>query len=407
MNPINIPPKQDLEIKWRRLQQAMHAHNLDACLIGSNVHLYYLTGTIFSGYFYLSVQEPPLCFTKRAGFLRDDIEHCMIRKPEDIPDVLTQTGRALPQRLMLEGDQITYNEYMRLQRIFNTCTSVHVSDSVSNNVSADATAILRQLRMIKTPWEIGQLRTSAKIQAEVQALIPACYRPGISDIEFQAAIEKIARLQGSLGIFRGFGNNMEIHMGSVLAGENAEAPSPYDFALGGEGIHPAAPIGANGTILHPGTSVMVDIGGAYTAYISDMTRTYAIGKLPDIACKAHQVSIEIQEYFLQTARPGTFCADLYNHSLEMAKKAGLDAYFMGTASQAKFVGHGLGIEINEPPVLTSRSKDFLQENMTFALEPKFVLPKIGAVGVENTWLVTAGGLEKLTVFPEELMELKT
>jgi Xaa-Pro aminopeptidase len=78
---------------------------------------------------------------------------------------------------------------------------------------------------------------------------------------------------------------------------------------------------------------------------------------------------------------------------------------MGTTLQAKFVGHGLGIEINEIPVLTSRSKDLLQKDMTFALEPKFVLPKIGAVGIENTLLVTDKGLEKLTVFPEELMTL--
>ena len=87
------------------------------------------------------------------------------------------------------------------------------------------------------------------------------------------------------------------------------------------------------------------------------------------------------------------------------EEEGLAAYFMGTKQQAKFVGHGVGLQINELPVLTPRSKEILEENMIFALEPKFVLPEIGAVGVENTYLVTAQGCEKLTLSPEEIINL--
>jgi Xaa-Pro aminopeptidase len=395
MNPANTPPIHDLKNKWSTLRDALRTNDADACLITTNVNLYYLTGTIFNGYLYISADETPLCFTKRDVPLRNDIQHIAIRKPEDIPAMLKNLGKPLPQHLLLEGDQIAYNEYTRLQQAFNTHTS------------PSATTILRRLRMIKTPWEIAQLRQSARIQAEVQALVPGCFRMGISDIEFQVNIEKTARLHGSLGIFRGFGSNMEIHMGSVLAGDNAETPSPYDFALGGEGIHPAAPVGANGTIPKPGTSIMVDIGGAYTAYISDMTRTYALGSLPQIAHHAHQTSIDIQETIIRCAKPNLPCADMYRIALDTATKAGLDKYFMGTKFQAKFVGHGLGLEINEPPVLMPRSTDTLQENMTFALEPKFVIPGVGAVGIENTFLVTHNGLEKLTRFPEEIIPLTT
>jgi Xaa-Pro aminopeptidase len=78
---------------------------------------------------------------------------------------------------------------------------------------------------------------------------------------------------------------------------------------------------------------------------------------------------------------------------------------MGTVQQAKFVGHGVGIEINEWPVMMSRSKDCLQPGMVFAYEPKFVLPGTGAVGIENTYLVTAAGIEKLTVFEEAIIPL--
>ena len=142
------------------------------------------------------------------------------------------------------------------------------------------------------------------------------------------------------------------------------------------------------------------------AYITDMTRVFAVGQLPHEAYRAHQVALEIQSAIEGMAKPGVACADLYMKALEIVKAAGLEEYFMGTKLQAKFVGHGIGLQINELPVLTPRSKEVLLENMVFALEPKFVIPGVGAVGVENSFLVKADGLEKLTLFPEEIIQLQ-
>ena len=108
---------------------------------------------------------------------------------------------------------------------------------------------------------------------------------------------------------------------------------------------------------------------------------------------------------MQKATPGTSCADLYNESLRMVEEAGAGPYFMGTELQAQFVGHGLGLQINELPVLMGRSKDTLQLGMVIAFEPKFVLPHVGAVGIENTYLVTETGIENLTPAPEEIIDL--
>ena len=170
-------------------------------------------------------------------------------------------------------------------------------------------------------------------------------------------------------------------------------------------MDPSCPLGANGTIQKDGTSDMVDMAGNYSAYLTDMTRVYAIGKLPELAYKAHQVSLAIQHEIENMARPGTPCADLYNLAFQMAEREGLADYFMGTKQQAKFVGHGIGLQINELPVLTPRSKELLEENMTFALEPKFVIPGTGAVGVENSYLVTNNAVEKLTLFEENIIQL--
>lgn len=382
----------DLQLKWGRIQQAMQAQHADACLLSVDVNLYYTTGRIFSGYFYLPAEGAPWFFVKRPNDLTDDhIEY--IRKPEQIAEIFAARGIPMPEKLLLEADELTYNDYIRLQSIFNP------------KETGNATGLMRTLREIKTPWEISQFRISAEKHAKTYSEITECFRPGMTDLEFQYEIEKRMRQNGSIGIFRAFGANMDIFMGSILAGENAEAPSPFDFALGGNGMDASCPLGANGTILKDGTAIMVDMAGNYTPYMTDMTRVFSVGKLTEDAYRAHQTSLTIQNEIENVARSGVVCSELYNIAAGIAEKEGFAGNFMGTKQQAKFVGHGIGIQINELPVLTPRSKEELQPNMVFALEPKFVIPGVGAVGIENSFLVTETGIEKLTHFEEEIIQL--
>ena len=377
----------ELELKWRRIQQAMRQEEADGCLLTMNMNLYYVSGQVFNGYFYLPAEGRPYWFVKRLTIPETNQVH-VIRKPEQIPDFFRDLNLAMPRKLLLEADELSYNEYIRLQHVFRA------------EATGNASALIRHIRMIKTPWEIEQMRISARKHEAVYREIPACYRPGMRDIELQIEIEKRMRVHGSLGYFRAFGSNMDIFMGSLLAGENAGEPSPFDFALGGTGMHASGPLGANGTLLREGTTVMADMSGNYTAYQTDMTR-----KLPDRAYRVHRVALEIQARMERTAKPGVPCAELYRDALAMAGQEGLEDCFMGTRFQAKFVGHGVGLEINELPVLTTRSKDILQPGMSFAFEPKFVLAGIGAVGIENTFLVTDSGVEKMTLLDENIIEL--
>ena len=382
----------ELELKWRRIQQAMRQEEADGCLLTMNMNLYYVSGQVFNGYFYLPAEGRPYWFVKRLTIPETNQVH-VIRKPEQIPDFFRDLNLAMPRKLLLEADELSYNEYIRLQHVFRA------------EATGNASALIRHIRMIKTPWEIEQMRISARKHEAVYREIPACYRPGMRDIELQIEIEKRMRVHGSLGYFRAFGSNMDIFMGSLLAGENAGEPSPFDFALGGTGMHASGPLGANGTLLREGTTVMADMSGNYTAYQTGMTRGFSIGKLPDRAYRVHRVALEIQARMERTAKPGVPCAELYRDALAMAGQEGLEDCFMGTRFQAKFVGHGVGLEINELPVLTTRSKDILQPGMTFAFEPKFVLAGIGAVGIENTFLVTDSGVEKMTLLDENIIEL--
>lgn len=365
---------------------------MDACLLSIDVNLLYTTGRIYGGYFYLPVEGDPWFFVRRPNGLSGN--HVVyIRKLEEIPALLTDAGSARPERLLLELDELSYNEAQRLLKAWEP-------KEVGNG-----SLFMRMMRRIKTPMEIEQFRISARQHELTYREIPACYRPGMTDLELQFEIELRMRRNGSMGLFRAYGPNMDIFMGSILTGDNAETPSPFDFALGGGGINEACPLGANGTWLKEGMAVMIDMAGNYTPYITDMTRVFSVGRLPEEAYRAHQVALEIQAAVKEEIRPGTPCAELYRIAAERVEKAGLTANFMGTRQQAKFVGHGIGLQINELPVLTPRSKDTLQANMVFALEPKFVLPGIGAVGIENSFLVTATGGEQLTCAPEEIIRL--
>ena len=381
----------DSLLKWNRIRDAMRKEGADACVLTSIVNIYYVAGQIYNGYFYLPAEGEPWFFVKRpSGWEGPQVEY--IRKPEQIPSLLEARGVKRPEKLLLEADELSYNDYMRLLSVFQP------------RETGNATALLRAQRMVKTPWELEQFKISARQHAKTYAEIPGCFRPGMTDLEFQCEIERRMRRNGSLGVFRASGS-MDILMGSVLAGANAETPSPFDFALGGAGATPSLPIGADGTKLVEGVSVMVDMAGNYTAYMTDMTRTFSIGKLPSQAYRMHNVARAILGEIEQVARPGVACADLYNIAARIVERESLSPYFMGTSQQAKFIGHGIGIEINELPVIAPRSKEILAPGMVIALEPKFVLPGTGALGIEDSYVVTPTGIEKLTTSEAAIIDL--
>jgi len=392
MNFNFFPPQGDLKIRATRVQQLLAEAGGDAALISTDVNIYYLTGILFSGCIFLPTEGEPLWFVQRPSGLAGE-QVIYIRKPEEIPTILKERNIPLPETLFLESDQITHNEFLRFEAVLHPVRT------------GNMTALLRKARMIKTPWEIEQFRFSAKKHTEIFQAIPALFRKGMTEIAFQIEIEYLMRKNGSIGYFRTYGANMKAFMASLLSGKNADAPSPLDFALGGKGIHPILPIGASDDVITEGSAIMIDFAGNFTAYQSDMTRTYSLGKLPEIAYKAHQVSIDMHQQIMEEAKPGTACSDIYNRALDMADKSGFAANFMGFTQQAKFAGHGIGLEINEPPVLMARSNDLLQPGMVIAFEPKFVLPCVGAVGIENSYLVTDSGIEKLTVGKEEIIRL--
>ncbi len=383
----------ELKLRRDKIRSLMAQQGIDAALITCNVNLIYTYGHVVSGYLYLPLDAPARLFVKRPNNIQGEYVH-PVHKPEQLPQLLAECGLPMPGKLMLEGDELSFVEYRRLEACFPDTAVVPCG-----------TSLIRQARSVKTEMEIEMFRRSGIAHAKAYEKIPSVYEPGMTDRRLSIEIERLMRLEGCLGIFRTFGQSMEIFMGSLLAGDNATTPAPYDFALGGKGLDPSLPIGADGSLLQSGQSFMVDMGGNFYGYMSDMSRVFSIGKLPERAYAAHQTCLEIQEAVASAAKPGVVCENLYNMAIDKVIKAGFADNFMGTSQKAKFIGHGIGLEINEMPVLAPRMKQELEPGMVFALEPKIVLPGIGPVGIENSWVVTAEGVDKLTLCNEEVVQL--
>lgn len=385
-------PREEASLRIDRLHKAMAGAGIDGLLVADNADIFYLTGRVYAGFAYIPAGMAPLWFVRRPVELEGD-GVVYIRKPEDMASHIVAAGLAMPRRLGLELDILSFNQAERLRSVFPGAECV------------DTTPMMRAMRAVKTDFEVEQMRLSGLKHEQVYRKIPKLYRVGMTDVELQVEIERISRLEGCLGVFRISGQSMEIYMGNVLAGRNADVPAPYDFAMGGRGLDPSIPGGAAGEEIKEHNAVMVDLNGNFTGYMTDMTRVFAVGSLPQEAVDAHQCSIDICRAFEREARPGVEARTLYEMCADMTRERGLERYFMGHRQHAGFVGHGVGIEVNEWPVIAPRSRQILERNNTIALEPKFVIPEVGAVGIENTYVIEDTGARSLTNAPEEIVQL--
>ncbi len=377
---INLLGETEQALRTGRLRSLMEKAGIVCALIRDNANIYWLTGRVFRGYIYIDTRlETPLYFVRQPNHLRDVREGAVhfIRKPEQIATMLAEASVTVDAPVALELDSDAYSEAVRLAAVFGQLPQQNISP------------VVRLARAVKTAVEQAMLRESGIRQSYVYERIPRLYHEGMTDIEFQIEIERASRLEGCLGQFRVAGSDMELFMGNVLTGDNADTPSPYDFAMGGEGADPSIPVGANGTVIKPGAPVMVDVNGNYTGYMTDMTRMYSAAPLDSRAVELNRLSADICDALAAMMKPGVEAKALYEKALAMATEAGYADFFMGHRYHAGFVGHGIGIEVNEQPVLAPRSRDILEEGNVIAVEPKFVLPGLGAVGVENTYIVRA------------------
>ena len=225
----------------------------------------------------------------------------------------------------------------------------------------------------------------------------------MTEIELAGRIEAEARRMGHQGIVRMRLWGSELFYGHLLSGPSGAVPSFLASPTGGNGVSPAVAQSAGFRPIRRHEPVLVDYVFVYRGYISDHARIFAIGRLPDELVQAHRAMLDLQDRIKIAAKPGVVSGSMYDLGLDFAKTLGYSDHFMGVgAERIRFVGHGVGLELDEFPFLNAGQRLELQEGMVIALEPKVIFPGKGVVGIENTHVVAKDGLEQLGKYPDEI-----
>jgi len=393
---MRITPTSELEYRCRKLQLYMAEEGLEAVIIVQNADLFYFTGTIQSGNLYVPLAGEPV-YMVRKDFLRARMESGLkeivpFSTMKDIPSSLADYGYPQPKRIGMELDVLPVNFLERYRKVF------------PQGEFRDATPIIRKVRMIKTQYEINIMRDAACQVDKVCRRAREIIREGMTDMELAAELEFTARSAGHQGLLRMRAFNAELFYAHVFSGADSAVPAYMDTPLGGVGPSPAFGQGASYKKIRRNEPIIVDFAGCLDGYMVDQTRVFAIGGISDRMKKGYEDMLMVQERMIILAENRANWGEIYEECLALAVDQGYADSFMGNkGAQVSFIGHGIGIEIDEYPFLARGFKDMaLEPGMVFAFEPKVVFPGEGAVGIENTFYLTDQGLKMLTFSNQEL-----
>ncbi len=388
-----VPLNDELGRRVKGLQTYLTESEIEGALIFHIANLYYYTGRVGPGSLFVPAQGEPVFLSRQRGDLEPGLpwQAAPFQRWGDLAGTLGHFGCKVKGRLGLEMDALPAAVYLRLSEIW------------PNQELMDIGRQIRRQRAVKSVWEIEVLRETARRDQKVWQKVPELIAASETDVDLTALFEAEARRLGHIGLLRVHSYNMEMAVSCVLTGENGAAVSAYDVPTSGAGMNRAFPMGACGNLLLPGMPILIDFSGCYFGYNTDLCRMFSIGNPPQEVMEAYKLALHIQAELAQAAKPGAVCGELYDRACTIARQAGMGDSFMGAAGGVSFVGHGVGVEVDELPVLARGSRQPLEEGMVIALEPKFVLQRYGAVGIENIFLVTDRGLEKLSPVPDDFV----
>ncbi len=375
-----------------RYQAALAEHALSGALLLNAVDVLYLAGTRQNGALFVPAAGAPVLLVRKS-LARAKAESAVadvrpFPPSRELAAALRPSGRI---GVALDAVPAATIEWWRRQ--------------LAGAELVDASGLLRDQRSAKSEAEIATMREGARAICEVFAEIPSFLRPGMREVDASAEIEYRLRRAGNEGVPRLRAFNAELFIGLAVAGDRAAAPGYFDGPVVGAGLSEAYPQGASAATVRAGEPVIFDFTSVHGGYVVDMTRVAVCGALDPSLARAFDVACAIQDELARSLRPGVVCAELWEHAKAIAEQARLGDFFMGPpGDQARFVGHGVGLELDELPVLAPGFKAPLRAGQTVAIEPKFVFPGAGAVGIENTFVVRDDGGEKLTAsLPDDVL----
>ncbi len=382
-------PSNELENRMKRFKMQMDLSNpgWETAVIFSKINQYYFTGTMQDGMLIIP-RDSEATFWVRKSFERALNESLFprIESMRSFGDA-AKTVNKLPDTVYLETEVVPLALYGRFQKHF----PFNDVKPVDRTVAA--------VKAVKSEYELQLMRKAGKIHQHVlEDRVPEMLVEGMSEADLAVKLFKVMIEEGHHGITRFGMFDTEVILGHIGFGESSIHPSYFDGASGTRGLSPAVPLlGSRNRKLKKGDLVYIDIGCGVDGYNTDKTTTYMFGSsLPQHAIDIHNKCVETQNKIAAMLKPGAVPSQIYSDIIDNLDPDFLQNFMGFGDRRVKFVGHGIGLLIDELPVIAGGFNDPLQEGMVFAVEPKNGIKNIGMVGIENTFIVTAGGGECIT-----------
>ncbi len=368
----------ELKTRAERFGRQLSVQNIDCAVLTSNQDLFYFTGSVQKGTVVITGSGEISYFVKK-NFSRAETETPLEIEEWDIGKIAAkiQGVWAMPFDITSLAEHSFYK------------------GKLEKGPAADCSFALALTKMIKSETEIKLIKKAGLINQRVMEFAKTVYHPGTRDIDIQAEIEGYAKKElGHQGLFWVRGSNMEASMGLVVTGTDALEPTYTDFPIGGAGISPAVAQGASGRAVSE--SFVVDFIGSCLGYCADSTRTFFTTE-PSLQISSVYSELNgLLEEIVSSSVPGKTGDEIYGHAMSIVEKRPWKDLFMGYSQKVRFIGHGIGTEVNQLPVLAPKQKTPLENGMVIAIEPKIFVPEYGIVGLENTYVLENGRLRSIT-----------
>lgn len=394
LGACDLTPREELNNRIDGLRRKMVQAGINFAVILQNVDFFYFTGTLQKGTLVVPVDKEPILFVEKSlgrVKLETPLDITPIGRDKEMKEILKDRG-LLEGMGGMELDVLPVSVFERFKGL------------VGYDRFVDVSPLIKELRLRKSAFELEQVKRSGAIVEKVFLRARGIIREGMREVEIDGELVAEGRRNGHQGFLRMRGLNQEMMNLYVSTGITSTISSYADVPVAGLGVTPAIGQGSSMNVIRAGIPVIVDYGGGYNGYITDETRIFVAGHLDEAFRRPFEVAREIIEDIAGFGKEGVDATELFERALARVKKEGLQDYFMGHGEgQVSFIGHGLGLEINELPVITARHSRVLEEGMVFALEPKFILPERGAIGIEVDFIVRKDRLERVTSTPMDIV----
>ena len=384
-------------MRIKKLQKALSSTSADSLLLTYSRSTLYYAGTTHPSILIVTPEDYHLLVMR--GLDRVLEETCLdtdrISSGKGYKDAKEwlKTRKIEQGTLGMELDILPATQYFKVSELFSEFGIIDIS------------GLILEQRKTKDPQEIESTREACRIVHEGHLRILDVLREGMTELELSSEIEDAHRKAGHEGLYFIRQADFFMGLGPLASGVNLSKIAGKIQSITGVGLSPSIPIGASTKTINKGDMIVVDIPTHYRGYHADQSRTYVLGDPPDICRTMYDGMKEIADQIIEMLRSGISCDDLYKKAIKVAEEIGMSSYFMRLGVDPKkvpFIGHGVGLEVNEPPLLGKNNHEVLEEGMIIALELEMSASIGEVVKLEDTILITSDGVEVLTITPRDL-----